>query len=149
MKLSAEERRSLEQRETSLRLMLMERDGIAERMEAGAALSAAAADYAEALQKDDTRAFAARLAACILMILGALAGFASIPGAFEKLKGRRALIIPPALLPCLRCRGRDDFLPVRPGAELFGPGRDNFCRDASADAGRAREKSKKSSEIKS
>lgn len=108
MKLSAEERRSLEQRETSLRLMLMERDGIAERMEAGAALSAAAADYAEALQKDDIRAFAARLAACILMILGALAGFASIPGAFEKLKGRRALIIPPAL--CLVCAAAAEMI---------------------------------------
>ena len=42
-----------------------------------------------------------RLAACILMLVGGVAGILSIPAAFEKLRGRFVLIAPPVL--CLLC----------------------------------------------
>lgn len=98
---AAEEQREQERRETSVRLMLLEREGIQTRVDSGMALLPAAEDYAEALLRQTEATARGRLCVSALMILGAIAGFAAIPAAFEKTKKRFWLIAP--VLLCFGC----------------------------------------------
>lgn len=93
--------KALEQREASLRLTLLEREGIQRHVDGGAELPDAAEDYAAALLRDAEHTATGRLQASALMILGALAGFIGIPAAFEKTQSRFWLIAP--VLLCFGC----------------------------------------------
>ncbi len=92
-----ERQRQLEQRETSLRLILLEREGIQQRVDDGMELLPAAKDCAETLQQDSERMTKGRLWVSGLMIFGAVCGFAGIRAAFEKTKKRFWLLAPPIL----------------------------------------------------
>ena len=97
----AQQQKELEQRETSVRLMLLARDGIAQKVDDGAALLEAAREYAEQYGTQIEQMYRGRMAVNLLMLLGALFGFLAIPAAFEKLKSRLMLIGP--VLLCLGC----------------------------------------------
>jgi putative ABC transport system permease protein len=92
--LAVASRQELEQRETSVRLMLLERDGIRERVDQGMELLPAADDYAAVYQREIDRTFDGLLWIASLMVLGGIAGFVGIPAAFEKNKSRFWLIAP-------------------------------------------------------
>lgn len=96
-----QQKKELERRQTSLRLMLLDRDGIKQRVDKGGELVKSSEAYVEQITKDTNRTFWQRLVACVLMILGGLAGIFSIPAAFEKVKRRFLLIAPPVF--CLVC----------------------------------------------
>ena len=96
-----ERQRQLAQRETSLRLILLEREGIQQRVDDGMELLPAAKDCAEALLQDTERMTKGRLWVSGLMIFGAICGFAGIRAAFEKTEKRFWLLAPPIL--CLGC----------------------------------------------
>ena len=96
---AAEELKELERRETSLRLMLLERDEIWERTDRGMDLLAASDEYAAVLSRQIEERFTNLLRIGVLLLLGSLAGFLQIPSAFEKNKSRFWLIAP--VLLCL------------------------------------------------
>ena len=100
-KAAAEEKQELEQRRNYLRAALLDRDGVNSRVDAGMELSAAASEYLSAQWAENQRSFRGRAAAYSLMVIGAIAGFAGIPAAFEKTKKRSMLILPP--LVCFVC----------------------------------------------
>ncbi len=95
------QQKDLEKRQTSLKVLLLDREGIQERCDGGMELLDSARDYGSQLLRDADRTYRDRLIACVLMIVGGLAGLAGILPAFEKLKGR-ALLIAPVVL-CLAC----------------------------------------------
>lgn len=97
LKEKAEKQQDLEQRETSLRLMLLDLEGIQERVDGGMELLASAEDYGYQLQRESQEEYMNRFITCVIMIVGGLAGFACIPAAFEKLKSRFMLIAPAIL----------------------------------------------------
>lgn len=97
----AQQQKELEQRQTSLRLMLLDRDGIRERVDRGAKLMDAAQAYSDWYRADAERTYHGRLAAYILMIVGAMSGFLGIPGAFEKIKSPVRTMAP--VLLCFLC----------------------------------------------
>ena len=101
LSVQAETLKDLESREKSVRLMLLDRDGIRERTEQGMELLAAADDYAALLLRQIQERFGGRLWVGGLMALAAASGFAGIPAAFEKSKSRFWLIAP--VLSCLLC----------------------------------------------
>ena len=84
----------LEKRETSVRLMLLERDGIRDLKDGGMELLPAAETYAGNLLAEISRVWTGRLWIAALLVLGGLAGFAGIPAAFEKTHSRLWLILP-------------------------------------------------------
>ena len=98
---AAEELKELERRETSLRLMLLERDEIWLRTDQGMELLEAADDYTAVLSRRIEQSFEDLLKIGALLILGGVAGFLQIPSAFEKNKSRFWLIAP--VLLCLGC----------------------------------------------
>ena len=98
---AADEKKTLEQRRNSLRLMLLERDGIDQRVDGGMELIDAANEYLTELETKTAGDFQGRAAAYVIMIVGAAAGFAGIPAAFEKTNKRAMLVLPP--LVCLGC----------------------------------------------
>ncbi len=97
----ANARKELEQREASVRLMLLDREEICARVDGGMELLPAAEEYAAERLAEVRRTAAGRLWISALMLLGAVAGFADIPAAFEKTKSRFRLIAPVAL--CFAC----------------------------------------------
>lgn len=101
IKQEAQQQKELEQRQTSLRLTLLDRDGIKDRVDQGAELLDAAQAYAAWYQADADHNYHGRLTAYILMVVGAMAGFLGIPGGFEKVRSRGRTIAPVAL--CLLC----------------------------------------------
>ena len=98
---AADELQELERRETSLRLMLLDRDEIWERTDGGMELLAAADDYTAVLSRQIEQSFENLLKIGALLILGGVTGFLQIPSAFEKNKSRFWLIAP--VLVCLGC----------------------------------------------
>lgn len=110
---SAEEKNALEQRRNSLRLMLLDRSGIEQRVDSGMELISAAEDYAAALNAENERSFQYRTAAYILLLIGGIAGFVGIPAAFEKTKKRALLIVPPAV--CFACAAAAEAICVSMG----------------------------------
>ncbi len=97
----AQAQKVLEGRETTLRLILMDRPEIRELVDEGEELIEAAQEYAERFSLETDRQAKGRLRASILMLVGALAGLIGIPAAFEKTKSRFWLIAP--VLVCLGC----------------------------------------------
>ena len=99
--LQAEAQKELEQRETSLRLSLLEQEGIESLVDQGGDLADAAESYQQSYKKQYSGSYCARMAACMLMVGGAFAGIFALLPAFEKLNGRLALLLSPAV--CLAC----------------------------------------------
>lgn len=98
---AADNKNELEQQRTYLRSILLDRDGISRRVDEGMELAGAANEYLSAQRAENLRSFRGRAAAYSLLIIGAIAGFAGIPAAFEKTKKRSLLILPP--LVCFVC----------------------------------------------
>ena len=102
------QQRDLENRQTSLRVMLMDRDGIRDRVDNGEDLIESAQAYGEELLRRAENEYQTRFIACVLMIIGGLAGISHIPAAFEKLKNRFMLISP--VLVCLGCAAAAEYI---------------------------------------
>ena len=98
---AVEARRTLEKAERSLRLTLRKRDEVAARHDDGAQLQSAALLSAQALVDSAEGVWKGRSLACLLMIAGALFGFAGLPAAFERTHSRFWLLAP--VLLCLLC----------------------------------------------
>ena len=94
-------RKALEQEERSLRLMLLKRDAVAERNEAGTALAEAAELTAREQESAAQSMWKGRFLAYLLLIAGAVFGFAGLPAAFERTRSRFLLLFP--VLLCLLC----------------------------------------------
>lgn len=109
----AQARKDMEQRELSLRLMLLDREGIADRVDAGMELEAASLGYVQQLESESDYQYHDRALAYALMIAGAVLGFAGIPAAFERWRSRFLLIVP--VLLCLLCAAAAEFLCLRLG----------------------------------
>ena len=105
---AAQELQELERRETSLRLMLLERDEIWERTERGMELLEAADDYTALLSRQILDHFSDLLWIGGLLVFGGVIGFLQIPSAFEKNKSRFWLIAPVFL--CLGCAVATELL---------------------------------------
>ena len=110
---AAEARRELEQQERSLRLMLLNRDEIAARVELGMALEEAAALTAAEQRQQAGAEWRNRLGANVLLIAGAVFGLAGLPAAFEQLRSRFMLITP--VLLCLLCAAGAEAVFLRMG----------------------------------
>lgn len=108
MAAQVERLKDLEQREVSLRLTLMDRDGIRSRADGGMELLAAAKEYASALKAELSRTLRGRLSISALMLAGGIAGFVGIPAAFERTKSRYWLLSP--VLFCLGCAAGAEIL---------------------------------------
>ena len=104
----AEAQRLREQRETSVRLMLLDRQEIQDRVDRGETLSDAADAVARGLLEETERSYGMRVRIGALMVLGGILGFAVIPGAFEKIRSRLALLIPG--LGCTLCAAGAEIL---------------------------------------
>lgn len=113
---SAQQQKELEQRETSLRLMLLDRPEIEERVDAGTPLLDAAKAYLLQWTGETEHSFRGRLAAYILMLVGALAACLGIPAAFEKSKSRSLLIVP--VLLALLCAAAVEAIVLSLGLRL-------------------------------
>ena len=97
----AEARKSVEQRQRSLRAILRSRDEIRRRSDDGEDLAEAAADYAQETEREAEESYQARRRACLRMLVGAACGLLGIPAAFEQLRGRFFLFVP--VLLCMGC----------------------------------------------
>ncbi len=94
-------RKTLEQEERSLRLMLLKRDAVAERNEEGMELARAAELTARDQEAGTQRMWKGRALAYLLLIAGAVFGIAGLPAAFERTRSRFLLLCP--VLLCLLC----------------------------------------------
>ena len=97
----AEEQKALEQRLRSLRAMLLDYDGVRERVEDGQMPDEAALAAAEESEGTAERTWSDRRHACILMLVGAVCALIGIPAAFEQIRSRFLLLVPVIL--CLGC----------------------------------------------
>lgn len=93
----AEELKELERQETSVRVMLLERDAIRDRVDGGMDLLDAADEADRVLLQQLKERFTGRILVGGLMVLGGVVGFTGIPAAFERNKSRFWLIAPVAL----------------------------------------------------
>lgn len=107
-KAEAERRKDQEQRERAVRLMLEEREDVARLMEGGMDLLTAAETAAEQIREQADTMCRGRRTAAMLMIAGALLGFAGIPTAFERTRSRLLLQVPPVL--CAACAAGAELL---------------------------------------
>ena len=110
---AAKEQKEMEERETATRLNLLSRDGIQELVDAGEAVLPAAEAYAAQAAADIDRNYRDRMSACVLMAIGALAGFLAIPAAFERMKKPLARLLPTLL--CLGCAAAAELIFVNMG----------------------------------
>lgn len=101
MEEAVEARKDLEQEERSLRLLLLKRDAVADRSEAGVELTEAARLSAQEIEAEAEHQYQGRRLAYLLLIAAGALGFLGIPAAFEKTKSRFWLIAP--VLLCLLC----------------------------------------------
>ena len=97
----AKAQQDLEQRQKSLRLMLLERDPIRERVDAGDGLLKASEEYAASFAAETEREYCFRRIINYLMLTGAVLSFVALPAAFESVRSRFLLIAP--VLLCLLC----------------------------------------------
>ena len=102
------DRRDLERRETSLRLMLQEREDIRESMAQGRELLPAGEECARELLRSVEDAYSGKVLTGALMLFGGIFGFAGIPAAFEKTRSRFWLFAPTAL--CFGCSAAAEIL---------------------------------------
>lgn len=104
----AEDQKTLEQQESTLRAILLSRDGIRERYENGEELLAAAEGFAEERETEAGETYGLRRLACLIMLVGAGFGLLSLPAAFEAIRSRFLLLAP--VLACLSCACAADWI---------------------------------------
>ena len=109
----AEEQKTAEQRQRSLRAILVSREEIRQRSEAGEELIEAATAYAEESEQTAQTAFQTRRRACLLMLAGAACALLGLPAAFEAIRSRFLLLVP--VLLCLGCAAAAEVLIVTMG----------------------------------
>ena len=95
-KAAAEERKEDERRLGAARRTLKSYDGIKSALTDDAELAETAAKYADEYYAEYNRAHTARIAICVLEVLGGVLGLCCIPAAFEKYRSRLLLIVPAA-----------------------------------------------------
>ena len=99
--LDADEIKELENKRTSMKILLTKPAEVKAAVEAGGDVAESAGTYLAAYRSETQRLYTGRMIMCALAVLGAIAGFAGIPAAFEKTKKRFWLIAPVAV--CLVC----------------------------------------------
>ena len=99
--LDADEIKELENKRTSMKILLTKPASVSAAVEAGGGVAESAETYLASYRSETQRLFIWRMIMCTLAVFGALAGFAGIPAAFEKTKKRFWLIAPVAA--CLVC----------------------------------------------
>ncbi len=99
--LDADEIKNLENKRTSMRILLTKPASAKAAVDAGGDIAESAETYLTAYRSETQRLYTGRMIMCTLAVFGALAGFAGIPAAFEKTKKRFWLIAPVVL--CLIC----------------------------------------------
>lgn len=99
--LDADEIKELENKRTSMKILLTKPASVKAAVEAGGDVAESAGAYLTAYRSEMQRLFTWRVIMCTLAVFGALAGFAGIPAAFEKTKKRFWLVAPAAV--CLVC----------------------------------------------
>ena len=97
----AKARKEQEQRLNSLRLMLLDREEIQDRVDQGMSLPDAGEAYARDYARETERVYQLRRLFNILMLAGAVFAFAALPTAFEALRSRVLFALP--VLLCLGC----------------------------------------------
>lgn len=107
-KLSVDEIKELEQRRRSARIILMQEDGIESRVEAGVQLLDSTEEYLAEGRAQARLGHAMLYLINILAVAGGVFGLLSIPGAFEKFRGRIMLVLPPLL--CFLCAVAADVI---------------------------------------
>ena len=110
---AVEARKELEQEERSLRLLLLKRDAVADRNEAGVELTEAARLSAQEVEDEASYQWQGRRLAYSLLIAAGVLGFLGIPAAFEKTKSRFWLIAP--VLLCLLCACGAEYVCLKLG----------------------------------
>lgn len=98
---SVDEKKEMEQKHRSARIVLMQEEGIASAVNAGGDLVESARAYIQNGRDAAQRHHGFLYAINILALAGGLLGLLSIPGSFEKTKRRLLLILPTVL--CLAC----------------------------------------------
>ena len=96
-----DEIKELENKRTSMRILLTKPASVKAAVEAGGDVAESAGTYLTAYRSETQRLYTGRMIMCALAVFGALAGFAGMPAAFEKTKKRFCLIAPVAA--CLVC----------------------------------------------
>ena len=99
--LDTDEIKELENKRTSMRILLTKPASVKAAVEAGGGVAESAGMYLTAYRSETQRLYTGRMIMCALAVLGALAGFAGMSAAFEKTKKRFWLIAPVVL--CLVC----------------------------------------------
>ena len=99
--LDTDEIKELENKRTSMKILLTKPTSVKASVDAGGDIVESAETYLTAYRSETQRLFTGRVVMCALAVFGALAGFAGIPAAFEKTKKRFWLIAPIVL--CLVC----------------------------------------------
>ena len=99
--LDTDEIKELENKRTSMKILLTKPASVKAAVEAGGDVAESAGTYLTAYRSETQRLYTGRMIMCALAVLGALAGFAGMPAAFEKTKKRFWLIAPVVL--CLVC----------------------------------------------
>ncbi len=110
---AAEDQKTLEQEQSSLRASLLSRDEVRARYDAGEELGAAAANFADESERTAGETYDARHMACLVMLIGAGFGLLGVPAAFESIRSRFLLVVP--VLFCLGCAAAADVLFVHMG----------------------------------
>ena len=113
LKHSAEDQKSLEDRQRSLRAQILDREEIRQRYDAGEEVDAAALNWAEERESSAEENYRQRRQACLLMLAGALCGLIGIPAAFEQIRSRSMLLVP--VLGCVACAAGAEYLFVTMG----------------------------------
>ena len=99
--MDADEIKELENKRTSMKILLTKPASVKAAVEAGGDVAESAGIYLTEYRSETQRLFTWRVIMCTLAVFGALAGFAGRPAAFEKTKKRFWLIAPAAI--CLVC----------------------------------------------
>lgn len=110
---SVDEKKEIERKHRSARIVLMQEQGIASAVEGGGDLAECARAYIQSGREDAQRHHNLMYMVNALALIGGLLGLLSIPGSFEKTK-RRLLLVLPTLL-CLACALAADGLNMRLG----------------------------------
>lgn len=98
---TVDEKKAIEQKHRSARILLMQEEGIAAAVDAGGDLIESARSFIQNGREEAQRHHELMYAVNALAVAGGVLGLLSIPGSFEKTK-RRLLLILPSLL-CLAC----------------------------------------------
>ena len=98
---TVDEKKAIEQKHRSARILLMQEEGIAAAVDAGGDLIESARSFIQTSREEAQRHHELMYAVNALAVAGGVLGLLSIPGSFEKTKRRLLLILPTVL--CLAC----------------------------------------------